>query len=542
MRELSEPPKIAAPPPLPPEDADEPAPAAGPSWWSDDGAARSSAWLVSFVVHAVALFLLGLITLTVHSGGGGPLGLLASTGGAGSGDGDSGQGDIDQQAMIVAPAATGANMAKDVQPVDLPPENTKINLPLGVLGKNNVDKPVAGDDGGGDEGGGGAGGEGTGARGIGGRAVSGQGGRPTGRGKSSLAPTGGGWEGRNPAGRARLAGSGGGSRQSEAAVERGLVWLAAHQREDGSWCFDLEKTSCKGMCRNSGSEPSTTAATGLALLPFLGAGYTHVQGEHRETVKKGVYYLKTRAKITPHGIDLCDGGTMYAHGIATLAMCEAYGMTHDESLKDVAQGAIRYIVYAQDLRGGGWRYMPGMPGDTTVTGWQLMSLRSGQLAHLEVPSPTINRVERFLNSVQYDKSSRYGYLSPRMRAPTHEATTAVGLLCRMYTGWHRDKPALYRGVGHLHHWGPSETNMYYDFYATQVLHHWEGPEWQAWNKKMRDYLVATQASESHENGSWYFPDPLGDRGGRLYNTAMALMILEVYYRHMPLYGQHAVHD
>ena len=129
-----------------------------------------------------------------------------------------------------------------------------------------------------------------------------------------------------------------------------------------------------------------------------------------------------------------------------------------------------------------------------------------------------------------------------MRAPTQEATTAVGLLCRMYMGWHRDRPALYRGVAHLHRWGPSETNMYYDFYATQVLHHWEGPEWEAWNKKMRDYLVATQASESHENGSWYFPDPLGDRGGRLYNTAMALMILEVYYRHMPLYGQQAVHS
>ena len=274
VRELPAPPKIAAPPPpLPPENADKRASTYGPSWWSDDGAVRSSAWLVSFVVHAIALFLLGLVTLTVHSGGGGGLGLLASTDGAGSGDGDFGQGDIDQQATVVAPVAPGDNLAKDAladaKPVDLPAENTKIILPPDGLGKINVDKPVAGDDGGGDEGGGGAGGEGTGARGTGGRAVSGEGGRPTGRGKSSLAPSGGGWEGRNPAGRAKAAGGGGGSRQSEAAVERGLVWLVAHQREDGSWCFDLEKTSCKGMCRNSGSEPSTTAATGLALLPFL---------------------------------------------------------------------------------------------------------------------------------------------------------------------------------------------------------------------------------------------------------------------------------
>ena len=124
--------------------------------------------------------------------------------------------------------------------------------------------------------------------------------------------------------------------------------------------------------------------------------------------------------------------------------------------------------------------------------------------------------------------------------PTQETTTSIGLLCRMYTGWRRDRPALYQGVGFLHRWGPSKTNMYYNYYATQVLHHWEGPEWEEWNQPMRDYLVASQSMNSHEAGSWYFPDPYGDRGGRLYNTALAIMILEVYYRYMPLYGQNAV--
>jgi hypothetical protein len=533
--ELPAPPKVPAPPPLPPENASQFSPTSAPSWWSDEGAARSSAWLVSFVVHAIVLFLLGLITLSAHSSRE-SLGLLAWTGDGDSAAADPGPGDIDQQAAIVAPVGPVFNSPKDAaitaEPVNLPADSPKIILPVDGPSKIHIDRPAAAGAGAGD----GAGvGNGTGDGGAGPP-------RLGGRGKPSQIPNGGGWEGRTADARAKLAASGGGSRQSEAAVERGLLWLVAHQREDGSWCFDLEKTSCKGMCRNSGSEPSTTAATGLALLPFLGAGYTHTRGQHHDVVKKGVYYLKTRARLTPHGIDLCDGGNMYAHGIATLALCEAYGMTHDESLKEIAQGAIRFIVYAQDLHGGGWRYMPGMPGDTTVTGWQLMSLKSGQMAHLEVPSPTINRAERFLNSVQFDKGSRYGYMTPRARAPRQEATTAVGLLLRMYTGWHSDRPAIYRGVAHLHRWGPSETNMYYDFYATQVLHHWERSEWQTWNKKMRDYLVATQAAESHENGSWYFPDPLGDRGGRLYNTAMALMILEVYYRHMPLYGQQAVRD
>jgi hypothetical protein len=514
VRELPAPPKIVAPPPLPPSaNAAEPAPDEAEGWWSSEGRLESSAWLTSFLIHFVALFVLGLITFSAHGGGKG-MSLLAS-----AGEADPAPGDLDQQPMVVEPESRQIDTAKDMpleaEPVDLPAETPRIVLPAEDPTKISVDRPDAV----------GAAAQGTGAAGR------------------SGAPTGGGWEGRNPAARSEMAARGGGTKDSEAAVERGLQWLVAHQRQDGSWSFDLDKEPCNGMCRNSGSEPSTTAATGMALLPFLGAGYTHLKGEHKEVVRKGVYYLKTRARVTPHGVDLCDGGTMYAHGIAGLALCEAYGMTRDEALKDIAQGAIRYVAYAQDLRGGGWRYFPGMPGDTTVTGWQLMLLKSGQMAGLEVPSPTISRVERFLNAVQFDRGARYGYTQPRMRAQTQEATTAVGLLCRMYTGWHRDRPALYRGVAHLHKWGPSENNIYYDFYATQVLHHWEGPEWQAWNKKMRDYLVATQATASHENGSWHFAGALGDLvGGRLYNTSMALMILEVYYRHMPLYGQKAVRD
>jgi hypothetical protein len=242
--------------------------------------------------------------------------------------------------------------------------------------------------------------------------------------------------------------------------------------------------------------------------------------------------------MTPRGVDLQDG-SMYGQALATIALCEAFAMTSDATLKEAAQQSLRFVVFAQDVEGGGWRYTPGAPGDTTVTGWQLMALKSGQLAKLDVPSPTIGLVERFLNSVQTERGARYNYMVAMPPRQTN-TTTAIGLLCRMYTGWHRDHPALYQGVAYLHRWGPSQTNMYYNYYATQVLHHWEGPEWQAWNGRMRDYLIATQSKTSHEAGSWYFPDPYGDAGGRLYNTAIAIMTLEVYYRYMPLYGAEAV--
>ena len=138
--------------------------------------------------------------------------------------------------------------------------------------------------------------------------------------------------------------------------------------------------------------------------------------------------------------------------------------------------------------------------------------------------------------MQNQDGSQYGYQSRKPR-PT---TTAVGLLCRMYTGWRRDNPGLVQGVAHLNAWGPSPDSLYYDYYATQVLFHWAGPEWDAWNRKMREHLISTQERGGHQAGSWYFESPQSAAGGRLYNTAMAAMILEVYYRFMPLYGEEAV--
>lgn len=337
--------------------------------------------------------------------------------------------------------------------------------------------------------------------------------------------------GRDPDRRARLAATQGGSEESESAVERGLRWLMAQQLDDGSFRFDRLQPGN----RNRGTETSRTAATGLALLPFLGAGYTHRRGPYQQVVGDGLYYLTREAVSTEHGVDL-QQGTMYAQGIATIALCEALAMTEDERLEPVAREAVRFIVYAQDLRGGGWRYTPGEPGDTTVTGWQLMALCSGRMAGIEVPSTTLAAAMGFLDSVQSEYGARYGYMDPRPR----ETTSAIGLLCRMYLGWTPDFQPLDHGTQLISLAGPSKDNMYLNYYATQLLHHYDGAQWKAWNPAMRDYLVDTQERNGAEAGSWHFSGGRGDVGGRLYNTAMAVMTLEVYYRHMPLYGQEAV--
>jgi hypothetical protein len=336
----------------------------------------------------------------------------------------------------------------------------------------------------------------------------------------------------------------GGNADSEAAVSAALKWLTTQQLSDGGWTFDLRKTP------NPNSDSGTAvrarnAATGLALLPFLGAGHTPKEGRYASVVRRGFHFLSQsgRQQNVPRfgpGITWVetDRGDMYAHGIASIAFCEAYAMTNDKVLLPYAQASVNFIAGAQ-CGDGGWRYLPNDPtgGDTSVLGWQIMALKSASMGYqLSVPQQTLIRAVRFLDAVQMNEGAAYRY---QIRRPQNTpATTAIGLLSRMYFGWKKDNPALQAGIEQLSKRGPStrgEIDMYYNYYATQVIRHWEGEEWERWNKEMRDFLIETQAKKGAETGSWHFDEHHANYGGRLYTTSLATMTLEVYYRHLPLY-------
>jgi hypothetical protein len=344
------------------------------------------------------------------------------------------------------------------------------------------------------------------------------------------------YAGRATGARGTSLGTQGGNETSERAVKLGLKWLAEHQANNGSWSF-----------KHGPDDPGqlaecTTGATGLALLAFLGAGHTHRvvkgQNEYRTTVNRGLNYLIGQIKYGKDGGDLrgkvVSNEGMYAHAIATLALCEALAMSKDGKLRGPAQRAVDFIVNAQDATGGGWRYKPKERGDTTVTGWQVMVLKSAKAAELKVPDEVVQKAQKFLDSVAAAGGAKYAY-EPGGQ-PGTPAITAIGLLCRMYLGWTPEIPALEKGVNYLSETAPSPNNIYYNYYATQVLHHWGGDLWKDWNRIMRDHLVATQIQEGDAAGSWR---PAGDHsgaGGKLYQTCLSIMTLEVYYRYMPMYG------
>ena len=323
-------------------------------------------------------------------------------------------------------------------------------------------------------------------------------------------------------------------------MARALKWLAGHQNSDGSWslhAFDRAGT-CHGQCTMTGNE-SDTAGTALALLPFLGAGQTHLQGDYTDTVARGLRWLM-EAEGYDGDLRGRGYGRMYAHGQAAIALCEAYALTQDKQLAEPAQRAVDFIVRAQHRRGG-WRYEPGQAGDTSVVGWQLMALRSAQMAYLKVPADSFTKAAKFLDSVQTQPSvGLYTYM-PGGGATA--AMTAEGLLCRQYSGWKRNHSPMTGGIKWLLKQHPpraDDANMYYWYYATQVMHHVGGPSWQEWNGQLRDLLVSMQERVGHEAGSWRPRGHHDVMGGRLYMTALAACTLEVYYRHLPLYGASAV--
>jgi hypothetical protein len=333
----------------------------------------------------------------------------------------------------------------------------------------------------------------------------------------------------------------GATQDSEARVTAALRWLAANQTEGGRWearrlgggagrAADLEDRQAAGAQADSG-------ITGLSLLAFLAAGHTHVQGPDQRTVRRGLSYL-----MSMQDADGCLGASnnryerMYCHAMATCALCEAFAMTGDEWLGPSVRRAIRYTIVAQDRIGGGWRYHPGDPGDTSQLGWQVMALKSAELAGIAVPPETRDGIQRFLKSVAAGRSSGLARYQPN-RGSVSRSMTAEALVCRQFMALSQTPESIEEASSFVLQDAPgaSQTNVYYWYYATLGMYQVQGDAWRKWNEALQKNLMASQRTEGDLAGSWD-PDPVwGGCGGRAYSTALSALCLEVYYRFLPLH-------
>ncbi len=348
--------------------------------------------------------------------------------------------------------------------------------------------------------------------------------------------------------REQLVAESGGSEQTERAVRAALGWLAQTQSTNGGW--DASKFGAGdervilGQDRNGAGANADTGITGLALLAFLGSGHTHRSGPYAAEVARGLEYLRQRQRANGalHG-DAQVFAQMYCHSMATFAVCEALAMTRDPRLEPMAQAAVRYTLSMQHPTDGGWRYLRGHTGDTSQLGWQLMTLRSAELAGVAIPEVTWTRANRFLSRVRRGNSG--GLASYRPDGPPSRTMTAEAMYCRQVVGSRSaavanlganfgvNEEATRSVVSKLP--DPGRRNLYMWYYATLALHHNRDQSpaaataWDDWNHALTTTLLTTQQND----GSWSATTVWGGYGGRVYTTALSAMCLEVYYRYSP---------
>lgn len=352
----------------------------------------------------------------------------------------------------------------------------------------------------------------------------------------------------------------------EGAITMGLGWMLRQQESDGRWKWDGDyPDACDWPNLHT-----DTGATAMALLAFLGDGQTHQSAKNdgmQEAIGKGLNWLISQQKKNGNG-DFHDRSqefgrqpAFYAHSQATMVMCEAYALTQDRKLFEAAQKGVQHLLDSQQPDQGGWRYQTQdsrTEGDLSVTGWALMALHSARAVGISVPDEAFHRASKFLNSVQEQNGAHYRY-QPSKDWPVTRAMTAEGLLCRQYFGWPRSQLQLEEGIQLLWdedsppRWNDSRRNVYEWYFTGQVLHNLNSESWKAWYAAVQKEIIKSQLSAGRGyRGSWHPTAPpaapdgasAAERGtrydradnvGRLYMTAMCLLILETPIRHQPIY-------
>ena len=370
----------------------------------------------------------------------------------------------------------------------------------------------------------------------------------------------------------------GAKQKIDVAVDDALRWLKAHQSPDGGWeCETFRKWCDLKPASGAGPEGAGKAAydvgvTGMALLAFLGAGYTQRSDDANgfgKVVAAGLRYLKNVQDAEGCFGNRSSGHYVYNHAIAALAMVEAYGMTGSSVYKNPTQKALDFIVVARNPYFA-WRYgvKPG-DNDTSVSGWMMMALKSAKLINAadvkngKAPSLTLDEdcfegIKAWIDKMTDPDFGRVGYqargtgparpteLVDRFPAEKSESMTGVGMLARIFLGENpKTSDPIKKGAELCAKlapsWNPNDgsIDMYYWYYATLAMFQVGGEPWNKWNKAMQGAIVDTQRKDTDYcmyKGSWDPLDPWGPDGGRVYSTSCMALCLEVYYRYDKVFG------
>jgi hypothetical protein len=367
----------------------------------------------------------------------------------------------------------------------------------------------------------------------------------------------------------------GGSVETEQAVARGLAFLAAIQKPDGSWnpreTGGGREQQILGHNRQGAGAQADTGITALAVLAFMADGSTHLGGPYQEAVRRGLEFLIQRQQ---RGGSLAGPAQyyaqMYCHSMALLALSEAFALTGDERLRPSVQAAVTYSSETQNRAGGGWRYQPQEAGDMSQFGWQVTGLRSAGLNGIGLDETSQRLMTVFLQ--RHSRGTHNGLAAYRVGEATSPTMTAEALFSRYLLGQRPSRLQVEEATTEIMGLpanvlaptgspraltiqdcqnlpGRQIDNLYFWYYGSLALRQATSDpaladselvqqSWELWNKNVSTRLLSLQRSGGPDSGSW---DPeaclWGGYGGRVYTTSLAVLCLQVYYRYdVPLDG------
>ncbi|NOZ41287.1 MAG: terpene cyclase/mutase family protein, partial [Planctomycetes bacterium] len=305
-------------------------------------------------------------------------------------------------------------------------------------------------------------------------------------------------------------------------VDQALEWLAHQQNPDGSF-----PTSPTGQ----------PAVSSLCTMAFLAQGHLPGEGKYGDHLQKALDYIVSCQKrngilaaVAPNGSQISRtvqhniGYTVsYNHAIAGLVLSESFSMAGSERTKTtqpVIQKALDVSFAMQDWPNeqdrdkGGWRYLDDyehIDSDLSITGWQLMFLRSAKNAGFEVEQQRIERAVAYVRRCFLKDKGTFTYKLER-RDRASRGMAGAGILALAHSGLHHTSEAQRAGdwvlkSGFQRYNAPgrvtgdirSDDRYHYGLLlCSQAMYQLGGRHWREFFPPMVKVLISGQNAD----GSW----------------------------------------
>ena len=308
--------------------------------------------------------------------------------------------------------------------------------------------------------------------------------------------------------------------------KRSLAFLAATQREDGAW---------------PGATNSGSGITGICVMAFMASGGDPDFGLYAENMRRALRRIIGDQDAQTGHIAGGGHGAMYHHGLAMLALSEAYGVVSDrllwqgsdvpvEARRTVGQAlelAVRCALTAQKKNSfGAWRYSPNShDADTTVSGTILMGLLGARNAGIEIPNAAVEKALSFFRL----NTMRDGNVSYRPGSSQGEGICRASIATTVFAVAKRKDLAEYKAVaGYVKQRMDQDVTshpFYTRYYQAQALFHSDIEAWKDWNNRIVEKLQKMQQADGSISSPY----------GSAYGTGMSVLALALNYRLLPVY-------